>query len=122
MFHPATVIQAYWATSCRSGLEALNIVNTQIEMPKVTRLTASAVQRKASFLSLGMRNKISTPTNGKKVRRVKGCRKKFMFYPRFYELFQNQITDDQDNTQQYGKRVRTHESILDLAHGPEWIR
>src|SRR5687768_3020600 len=102
MFHPATVIQSYWATSCRSGLEALNIDSTQSEMPNVTRLTPSAVQRSASFLSLGIKNKISTPTNGKNVRRVKGCRKKFMLYPRFYELFQDQITDDKDNAQQHG--------------------
>ena len=109
MFHPATVIQSYWATSCRSGLEGLNIASTQSEMPNVTRLMISAVQRKASFLSLGMKNKISTPTSGKKVRRVRGCRKKFHVLSSmpsvgngYGSLFQNQITDDKDNAQQHG--------------------
>src|SRR6185436_16908286 len=105
MFHPATVIQSYWATSCRSGLEGSNIDSTQSEMPNVTSDVARATQRSSFFLSLGIKNKINTPTNGKKVRRVRGCRKKFMVYPRFYELFQDQITDNKDNTQQHGQRV-----------------
>src|SRR5687768_10617039 len=84
MFHPATVIQSYWATSCRFGLEALNIVSTQSERPNVIRLTMSAVQRNASFRSLGMKNKIKMPTNGKKIRRVRGCKRNSMFYPLYF--------------------------------------
>jgi hypothetical protein len=54
----------------------------------------------------------SDPTSGKKVSKVRGCEKKFMFYPRFPwhsvevlgpdehgMLFQNQISDNQDNAQ-----------------------
>jgi hypothetical protein len=83
-------------------LEALNIVSAQIEIPNVAREVTRATQRKASFLSPGTKTKINTPTSGKKVRKVKGCRKKFMFSPRFYELLQNQIADDKYNAQQHG--------------------
>src|SRR5215207_3365406 len=82
MFHPATVIQLYLATSCRFGSPALNILSTQSESKNVIRVVIRAVQRKASFCSRGMKNRIKIPTSGKKVRRVKGCRKKFMFDPR----------------------------------------
>src|SRR5215212_11603223 len=84
MFQPATVIQSYLATSCRFGSEALNIPSTQSDSPNVIRLVISAVQRKASFLSLGTKNRINIPTSGKNVSRVRGCRKKFIFNPRCF--------------------------------------
>src|SRR5512141_1868689 len=99
MFHPATVIQLYCATSCRLTFDALNWPNTQSDRANTTRDVPSATQRITFFLSLGMKSRTSTPTSGKKVINVRGCRKKFMFDPRFYELFQNEISDDKDNAQ-----------------------
>ena len=71
-------IALYLATSCRSGLEALKSVSTQIEMPNVISVVTSAIQRKIFFLSLGTNNKTSTPRSGKKVRSVRGWRIKSM--------------------------------------------
>jgi hypothetical protein len=55
----------------------------------------SATQRRAFFRSLGIKSRMSTPTSGKKVSSVSGCRKKFMFYPldaqKSERLSQNQI-------------------------------
>src|ERR1043165_5684210 len=81
MFQPATVIQLYWATNCRFGSEALNMPSTHSDSKNVIRLVIRAVQRRASFRSLGMKNRITIPTSGKKVSRVRGCRKKFIFNP-----------------------------------------
>src|SRR6185503_19587615 len=82
MFQPATVIQSYLATSCRFGFEAVNIVSTQTEMTNVINVVASVVQRSAFLLSLGMKNKASTPNSGKNVSRVSGCKINSMFHPR----------------------------------------
>src|SRR5258706_2221444 len=121
MFQPATVIQLYLATICRLGFEASNIVSTQSEMTNVINVVTSVVQRRAFLLSLGINNKTKMPSNGKKVSRVSGCKINSIFHPLYAQksesLFQNQITNDKDHAQQYGQRVRAHESILDLAEG-----
>ena len=44
-----------------------------------------------------------------------------MFIPRFYELLQQQITQDEYYTEQNRQRIRAHESILDLSHGRRYI-
>src|SRR3990172_1952746 len=82
MFQPATWIHAYLASSCRSGLDAVNCESTQSEMPNVSRDVTSATQRMAFFHSEFIKRITSTPKSGKKVRRVRGCKRNSVFYPR----------------------------------------
>src|SRR5512137_1257595 len=82
MLKPATVIHGRRTTSCKSGLEAWNIASTQREITKVMREVISATQRMVFFASELMNRSTSTPSSGKNVRMVRGCRKKFMLSPR----------------------------------------
>src|SRR5450759_2333680 len=81
MFQPATWIQGRVKPSCRSGLDLSNRVSIQMDRPKVASEATSAVQRRAFFLSDGMKSKASTPTRGKKVTKMRGLEIKFMFTP-----------------------------------------
>jgi hypothetical protein len=40
------------------------------------------------LFSLGRKSNNSTPSSGKKVTRVSGCKRNSIICPRFYELFQ----------------------------------
>jgi hypothetical protein len=65
-------------------LDALNWVNIQMDRQKVASDAIRAVQRKAFFLSAGMKSRASTPTSGKKVTRMRGFNKKFIFFRPLY--------------------------------------
>src|SRR3989337_2502455 len=81
IFQPATLIHTYLASSCRSGLDAVNCASTQSEMPNVSRDVTNATQRMAFFCSEFRKRITSTPKSGKEVRRVRGCKRNSMFYP-----------------------------------------
>src|SRR5512135_3819430 len=122
MLKPATVIQGTRATSCRSGLEPLNIANTHSESPNVMVEVMRAVQRRAFFASGLMKSSASTPSSGKKVITVRGW-KKFIGLPQFISAgwyagtakisAKEDVADNGNHADEHRQRVAAHEAVLD---------